>query len=35
VEQNVSRGFDLKLDVQVGGKTVAQLYRARDEYVIK
>ena len=25
----------MKLDVQVGGKTVAQLYRERDEYVLK
>jgi serine/threonine-protein kinase HipA len=25
----------MKLDVQVSGKTVAQLYRERDEYVLK
>lgn len=25
----------MKLDVQVCGKTVAQLYRERDEYVLK
>ena len=25
----------MKLDVQVGGKTVAQLYRERDEYTLR
>lgn len=25
----------MKLDVQVSGKTVAQLYRERDEYLLK
>ena len=25
----------MRLDVQVGGKTTAQLYRERDEYVLK
>lgn len=25
----------MKLDVQISGKTVAQLYRERDEYVMK
>jgi hypothetical protein len=29
------RRFRMKLDVQVSGKTVAQLYRERDEYVLR